>query len=125
MTHSSGRTGMSSIWDILRERAEPYPVLDESSKLVLYHTQDTCEIRHEVALPPVVDKRRGTIGFPDFRAGPSLAGVLSRMKVSDELPGFVSDVQIEAKADGLYVSCKVDTRAQGRGRQRSALGWRP
>lgn len=112
-------------WDIMREMAAPYPALDDSSELVLYTTKDTCESRHEVELTPVVDKRRGTISIPAFRAGPALAGVLSRMKVGDELPGFVSDVQIETKADGLHVSYKVDTRTQGRGRQRSALGWRP
>ena len=66
-----------------------------------------------------------TISYPDFLSGPALAGVISRMKVGDELPGFISDVQIEPAAGGLYVSCKVNTRAKGRGRQRSAFGGRP
>lgn len=124
MTHTSGRTGMTRhIWDIVREMAAPYHVLDETSERVLYTTKDTCEIRHEVAIPPVADKRRGNISFPAFRAGPDLAGVISRMKVGDELPGFISDIQIEPAAGGFCVSAKVNTRAKGRGRQRSALGW--
>lgn len=132
MTHLSGRTGMSSLWDILRERAAPYPVLDESSKLVLYPTKDTCESRHEVSLAPIVDQRSGTISFPEFRAGPALAGVLSQMKSGEGLPGPISNLRVKPLLnDNVEVSCDIkvpvyiDTPRKSRGRSRSVFGGRP